>query len=40
MRFRDAIVFDGNHARAVTSRVMDKDERWTGVVAMRCPRAG
>ena len=40
MRFQDAIVFDGNDARAVTSRGMDKDGRWTGVEAMRCPRAG
>ena len=40
MRFRDAIVFDGNQARTVTSRLMDEDGSWTGVVAMRCRRAG
>jgi hypothetical protein len=40
MRFRDAIVFDGNKARTVTSRGMDKDGRWTDVEAMRCRRAG
>ena len=40
MRFRDAVVFDRNDARTVTSLGMDKDGRWTGVEAMRCPRAG
>jgi hypothetical protein len=34
------IVFDSNDARTVTSRVMDKDGRWTGIAAMHCPRAG
>ena len=40
MKFRDVIILDGKEARAVTSRGMDKDGRWTGVVAMRCPCAG
>ena len=40
MKFRDVIVLDGKQARAVTSRGMDKDGRWTGVVAKRCPCAG
>lgn len=40
LEFQDVIAFRGEAARTVASRLMDEDGRWTGVVAMRCRRAG